>query len=302
MNRSILTALCALNLGLFPGVSLSQQYIATSATGSQTESWLDATGERDSVGQPYFYLDTTGVISKFKGVYLNEPHRRSYNIEWLDGRHTLTFPPSCVVGPDSGGAYSQQYLRMKGDNVALAQADAILPGKKLNGVILTHHLEPVNKIGDTTGVGIMLPGNVECSPGLGEFTATVTGFSNAQKWWDGGTPNWRRTTQTVSVTYKPLDTISAEFSPQTISMTGTVNTYIENSTDLMIRTSGGTNAEIIWPDVNLVEYEQAGVWVKGHTQSVSVADGANKINKRIRVRSSVAGSTTISVPVTMTLR
>ncbi len=300
MNRSILTALCALTMGLFPVAGLSQLYIATSAAGSQTESWLDVSGERDSAGDPYFHVTKDNVIAAYRDAYLTEPAHRTYNIEWLDGRYTLTYPPSCVFVQPTGGAYSQEYLRNNGSNVAKAQSDAVTSGT-LNGVILKHHLEPVNRTGNSTGVGIYLPGTIECSSGLGEFTATVTGFSNAQKWWDGGTPNWRRTTQTMSVTYKPLDTISAEFSPQTISMTGTVGTYIENRTDLIVTTSGGTKVVIEWPEVNTVEYGQAGEWVTGHTQSVSVTDGANKINKRIRVRSSEAGSTTISVPVTMTL-
>lgn len=302
MNRSILSVLCALTMCIFPVVCQSQQYIVKSATASQTESWLDAGGERESTGSPYVNWNKYAVWSHYQNVYLNEPTHRVYNIEWLDGAYTLTYPPSCVAKDTHGwGANAREILRQDGADVALSVSDTVNSGV-LNGVVLKHHREPVNKTGNQTAVQVNLPGTVSCDSGLGEFTATVTGFSNAQKWWDGGTPNWRRTTQTLTVTYEPLVTVSAEFSPQTISMTGPVNTYIENSAYLIVTTSGGANVMIVWPEVNSVEYEQAGVWVKGHSQIVSVTDGANKINKRIRVRSSKAGSTTISVPVTMTLR
>ncbi|TGB71784.1 hypothetical protein CRG96_02285 [Escherichia sp. E4930] len=300
MNRSIITALGVLILTL-PVAGFGARYIASSGTGSQTESWIDSNGERPSTSTTIVYANPGQTEGWFPDTWLNEPNHYQYNMEWLDSQHVLSYPPSCRF---SNSVYEAKtkILLLKNDTtyVAVAQSNEVTTGQ-LDGLTLKAHLEPVNAVGNQTRVDIFLPGTIECDPGLGEFTATVTGFGNAQKWWDGGTPNWRRTTQTLSVTYKPLVTLSAEFSPQTISMTGTVNTYIENSTDLIVTTSGGTNVEILWPEVNTVEYEQAGVWVKGHTQSVSVTDGANKINKRIRVRSSVAGSTTISVPVTMTL-
>lgn len=302
MNRSILTALLAITMGAFPLSINAQLYVADEASGfgSQTETWIDAGGQKERNVDP-FKVNERVVWVQYPNAYINEPNHRSYNIEWMDGSYTLYYPVSCVVAPNTTPAQAIEHLNSDSSpTVASSASNSVFSGP-LNGVILNHHMEPVNKTGNMTAVSLFLPGTVACDSGLGEITATVSGFSNVQKWWDGGTPNWRRTTQTFRITYKPLVTISAEFSPPTISMTGVVNTYVENRTDLIVTTSGGTKVVIEWPEVNKVEYEQTGVWVKGHTQSVSVADGANLINKRIRVRSSEAGTSTINVPVTMTI-
>lgn len=266
---------------------------------SNTESWIDSVGERPSANGPWVHILDESVSVNFSLAYINEPNHTAYNIEWIDGQATYTYPAECSRIPGSVGNDLNFTVSAKGNDIGMKES-VVGDATALSGT-LTYHKEPVNMYLSATQAFYRVPKFIDCPSGLGEFSATVTGFLNIQKWWDGGTPNWRRTTQSFTVYYRPQTTISAEFSPHTISMTGPVNTYIENSTDLVITTSGGTKVEIVWPDVNLLEYEQAGVWMKGHTQSVSVTDGANKINKRIRVRSSVAGSTAISVPVTMTL-
>lgn len=301
MNRSILTALLAITMGAFPLSTNAQLYVAdeSSGFGTQTETWIDAGGQKEQNVVP-LEVNERVVWMHYPNAYINEPQHRYYNIEWMDGSYTLNYPASCVAAPGTTKAYAVEHLNTDSSPTVASSESNTVYGP-LNGAILKHHMEPVNKTGNKTTVALFLPGTVSCDSGLGEFSATGSGFSNVQKWWDGGTPNWRSTTQTFRITYKPLVTISAEFSPRTIFMTGVVNTYVENRTDLIVTTSGGTKVVIEWPEVNTVEYEQTGVWVKGHTQSVSVADGANKINKRIRVRSSEAGTTTISVPVTMTI-
>lgn len=300
MNRSILTALCA-TLVVFPLSINAQLYYADAASGfgMQTEWWIDASGSKKTTIQP-FKVNKEVVWASFPAAFLNEPGRGTYNIEWMDGLYRTDYPRSCSVGPGSSGLWAGESLN---DGITVATSITNTEEGSLDpyNAYLKHHLEPVNKIGNATAVNLFLPGTISCDPGLGEFTVTVTGYSNVKKW-GNGSPNARRTSQTFSIKYTPFaNTISAEFSPSTISMTGVVNTYIENRTDLVVTTSGGSTVVIEWPDVSTVEYEMAGGWVKGHTQSVSVADGANKINKRIRVRSSDPGTTTISVPVTMTL-
>ena len=300
MNRTILTALCA-TLVVFPLSINAQLYYADEASGfgTQTEWWIDAGGSKKTTIKPY-QVDKRLVWASFPTAFLNEPGRGSYNIEWMDGLYRTDYPRSCSVAPGSRALEACEYLN-KGSGVAYSCTAEEAGSLDPYYVYLKHHLEPVNKIGNSTAVNLFLPGTISCDPGLGEFTVTVTGYSNVKKWGDGS-PNARRTSQTFSIKYTPFaTTISAEFSPSTISMTGVVNTYVENRTDLVVTTSGGTTVVIEWPDVSTVEYEKAGGWVKGHTQSVSVADGANRINKRIRVRSSDPGTTTISVPVTMTL-
>lgn len=301
MNRSILTALCAITTVVFPLSINAQLYYAdgSSGLGTQTEWWIDASGSKKTTTTPV-KVDKRVVWVLFPKAYLNEPGRGSYNIEWMDGLYRTDYPRSCSVAPGSSPLHVNEHLNYE-SSVATSQSEEVGGSLDPFYVWLKHHLEPVNKIGKSTHVSLILPGTISCDPGLGEFTVTVTGYSNVKKW-GNGSPNARRTSQTFSIKYTPFaTTISAEFSPSTISMTGVVNTYVENRTDLVVTTSGGTKVVIEWPDVSTVEYEQAGGWVKGHTQSVSVADGANKINKRIRVRSSDPGTTTISVPVTMTL-
>lgn len=244
--------------------------------------------------------DTSGRLTvEFQTSWLNEPNHYAYELEWVDGAAHWAYPSSCTVPSGTGLiAFIIDAWNQINNDTPLHSA----PNSETLTDRLTVHYEPVPSGARTsTQVRLISPTVIECDAGLGEFTVSVNSFLNAQKWWDGGTPNWRSTKQTLSIVYRPQRTVSAEFSPQTINMTGPVYTYIEDSTDLIVTTYGGTKVEVVWPDVNTVEYEQTGVWVKGHIQTVSVTDGVKKINKRIRVRSSVAGPTTISVPVSISL-
>ena len=231
----------------------------------------------------------------------------SYNIEWIDGDHTYNFPETCRPADDYVGGSARSNLRVyyqiRKDGTVQREWGLKNFTDSFADANMQLHVEPVNIVGDATHVNVEYPKYIECDAGLESVVATGTGHFNAQKWWDGVMPNNRSTIQTETVYYRPVASpISATFSPNTIQLKGTVNEYISTNSVLMITTSGGTKIEVEWPAVNLLEYGNNGDWIREHKQIVSVTDGLNKVDKQIRVRGTVAGTKTISVPVTITLR
>lgn len=280
--------------------SIAQLYEAVEARGTQDVTWINDEGATSNNAEVYYNYGSKGVVRLEFGLTSLDRSGNQYSIEWVEGQNVLSFPPSCVRRDDNDGLWTSFRLQRPG-YASIAQYSPYQNGPELNGRTTHYRTEPVNDNATTSRVTHQYPKYVECDPGLGEFTATGTSTYDVQKWWDGVTPNKRRTEQHAFITYRAVGNFSAYFSPDTVDIAGSVNDYLEHNSNLMISTSGGTTVDIAWPDVNLVEYDMNGTWVKGHNQSVHVTDGPNKINKRLRVRSSVAGYTTISVPVTMTL-
>lgn len=249
----------------------------------------------------YINNSSNNVTQIFFGLNPLLIDKGEIELQWLDGQYVLTYPSSCRTSDGTNVSSSAYYTALNANKAVAAYGTSVTDTGTINGKVGAFHLEPVNKTAVYTAVEYTLPAIIECDGKLGEINAQLQGTYNAQKWNDGNYPLSRTTSQAINLTYTPESSISAEFTPPTISMTGPVNSDLLRVTSLVITTSGGTTVEIEWPDVDLVEYEQDGVWMRSHLQSISVADGVNQIDKCIRVRSSTAGSTTISVPVTMTI-
>lgn len=303
MKRSILKHLTLYLLMGTPVVPCyGQTYVLQSVNVDTSENYLDST-QSVTHGNEFITVQDKNnnmTLISFAASPLNQD-RKEYNLQWLDGTHTMNYPVSCRTPAGTATSSSVEYIALDASMNTVASGQSVTDAGTINETNGAFHLEPVNKTAAYTRVKYQLPTTVECDGNLGEFMGWVLGSYRAQKWNDGNYPQWRRTIQAIYLTYTPKSSISAEFTPPTISMTGPVNSDLLHVASLVITTSGGTTVEIEWPDVDLVEYEQDGVWMRSHLQSISVADGVNQIAKCIRVRSSMAGSTTISVPVTMTI-
>ncbi len=279
----------------------SQRYEAYSGTGQVETKGFDG----DSwVTRTNMYQKGAMVAFKHESGF---PTTHSYNLEWVDGDHKYNFPASCRPAEDYIGSSAVSNLRVyygiRNDGAGTRSWLKYNSTDSFGDADMRLYVEPVNVVGDETYADVEYPKYIECDAGLESVVATGTGHFNVQKWWDGVMPNNRTTIQTETVYYRPVSSpISATFSPNTIQLKGTVNEYISTNSVLMITTSGGTQIEVEWPAVNLLEYGNNGEWIREHNQIVSVTDGLNKVDKQLRVRGTVAGTKTISVPVTITLR
>lgn len=147
-----------------------------------------------------------------------------------------------------------------------------------------------------------VPGTIECS---NDAEPSITGMRtvelNLQKWWDGNVPNQRVHQLAVELVYRKKGAVTARFEPNNIELHGKVGQYLTATTKLVINTQGGSQIDVTWPDVSDVEYNSDSGWIRGHTSIIAVNDGVTAIDKQLRIKGSVAGSYTISVPVTVTL-
>lgn len=277
------------------------RYRAFEVSGTQTMSYI---GSSDTAS---VNIDSYSTVGSWTHIYLPTAHlskqKKEYNLEWLDLGDTITYPAQCRFTDEwvalNNGIRITTYLDRNG---AGTEIDLYANVADLHSTNNAAHKEPLNRAATGTGKTVRVPSYIECDPGLGTtIEAAGNGHVNAQIWWDGTVPNNRTTTQRYTIKYRIETNFSAAFKPDTISLVGPVGAYIPTNSVLLITTTGGTKVEIAWPDVNLIEYYNEGMWTGGHKQVVPVTDGTNQVEKRIRVRGEVSGPTTISVPVTMTL-
>lgn len=304
MKQLLLPFLTATLLGFTGNSANAAIYEAYEASGSVTFGYLSTPDEK--TGGVHHATVKENYVEIFSFTPLVTDQQGKHNIEWLDGRDTLTYPASCRILPEyvgqMNGGFSTRYSvsafnEGQGVNYWETYANSLLPGASLS-----KRVEPVNRNGTSTGQLTRLPRFVECDASIGAFDATGVSVLSVQKWWDGVLPNVRTSTMSYTVKYRATSSIiSAAFKPDTIQLTGKVKDYITTNSVLVITTTGGTKVEIVWPSVGLLEYEHEGVWTGGHDQQIAVTDGENKVDKRIRVRGTVPGHQTISVPVTMTI-
>lgn len=304
MKQLLLPFLTA-NLLVVNGASAAGTiYEAYEVSANHTTGYLNVPGDTSGAVNIATLRPRYVSIMNFEYLQKNEG-RKIFNIEWVEGKNVVNYPASCRSLPeDTGQEWGGYYVGFSlgaymGENTDYTK---IYELPDLNGASFAIRVEPANKPATSTSQSIRLPRYVECDASLGAFEATGNSVMTVQKWWDGITPNARTGSVLYTVKYRAAPTIiSAAFKPDTLQLEGTVNDYITTNSVLMITTAGGTKVEIAWPEVTSLEYEHEGVWTGGHEQLISVTDGANKVDKRMRVRGTVPGPKTISVPVIMTI-
>lgn len=277
------------------------RYRAFEVSGTQTLSYIGSTGTASQ------NVDSYSTVGSWTDVYLPtaplSKQNLEHNLEWVDIGDTITYPAQCRFTDEwvalNNGIRIYTLLDRNGGGTGISQYANVAD---LHSTNHTERIEPINKVATGTAKRVRVPSYIECDPGLGTtIEAAGNGYVNAQIWWDGTVPNNRTTTQRYTIKYRIETNFSAAFKPDTIRLVGPVGAYLSTNSVLLITTTGGTKVEIAWPDVNLIEYYNEGMWTGGHKQVVPVTDGTNQVEKRIRVRGEVPGPTTISVPVTMTL-
>ena len=304
MKQLLLTFLTVGMMGGPWSQTNAQIYEAVSMEGSETSTHFDSNVTSIPPFYSYNKYDRYVELTTF-WQELSIPVKDVY-LEWGEFSDTVKYPKSCNLLPEDiagpGRVSINSYFYTGGDGKILLGTTRNTT-QSLELVTNNGRREPYNVTAQRSGKVVRLPRYIDCDPADGDvIVATGDGYLNAQKWWDGGTPNSRTSSYKYSVTYRAAPTIiSAAFTPDILQLTGSVKEYITTNSVLMIATKGGTRIEIAWGDVNNLQYERDGTWTGGHRQVVSVTDGATKVVKLIRVRGEVAGPTLFSVPVTVTI-
>lgn len=263
-------------------------------TTSQTAGCINSTCNNVSTATIVANSKIVGI--NFSAIYLT-PSGTLLNIEWLDGKIEWE-PKNCT------GAASNPNVSYHGQLLYSVDTRAVIGGNAdfASGVI-TGHLEPVNKTGQSTRLDLTFPAEIDCDITDETVEIPFTSFLNVQKWWDGATPNYRITKQTGTITYRKMTSLSAAFNPSVISLTASVGKYIETSATLEISSTGITTVSINWPTTSGIQYDdERGEWVAQQPTNHKVTDGVTRVVQKIRVKGTQPGSAVYSIPIELTVQ
>ncbi|MEE7414665.1 hypothetical protein [Escherichia marmotae] len=242
----------------------------------------------------YDFYTPSDLRYTFDQVFLKDS-KTEYELAWIDGSWTIRgLPQDC----DISSAYVEIRTRDNGSGYTHS------PHIPLSEGTVTWHEEPVPRLVVLTSTYFEVPRTLVCSKDLGDvIEGGAVGYLNAQKLGVGRAPNNRTVKEYVNWTYKrsTVVSVSAQFKPNEIQLSGQVGKPIITTATLEITTSGGSKVNVEWPDVPGVSYKIDGLWVNKGSSTVSVSDGFNRQTIDIKVTGDQAIQRTYSIPVSITL-
>lgn len=305
MKRSVLKLLlCAIPLSMM-GELYAATYKLTSVNGTESVTYLD---DPRTTSKPL-----TCNVSGYQGTacppvpYPLNPNSvnwdKRYNMEWIDFTIDYQYPASCTLDSPAYGVLGQTYAAGRLTEVGNHRAVVEFQKKTSGPVSRSEHgrVEPVNKVGDETQLEIIYPVKIRCDKNVGPITATIVATLNAQKWWDGNTPNNRQHKRVIDLEYTEDTSFTASFEPRTIHLSGEVNKYLMTESTLNVFTSSVERVSIALPASELIEYKNDGEWVKQYTKELDLSGSGGSHTLSLRVRSATPGHRLINIPATVTV-
>ncbi|EFB1110861.1 hypothetical protein FK765_25630 [Escherichia coli] len=286
LNKVIVFVLC-LNQPAYQAEGALYHYDHV-ASGTQTATYLDTTYSTTS-SSPWNVLGHPSTSRNLLGDPRGQS--RNYNIEWLDAGIILDIPGKCVIN-ESWGAIFELALLNSGPYVL---RDFVYS----NTEKLYYHKEPVNIVASST-VGWFGPPVLKCDS-VTDQTIEVgwTSYHNAQKWWDGGTPNYRTVkTSGVLMYNRKASFVNIQLHPTVITLKGAAGTLLETEVTASIQSDGPVRLSA--PAVTGVQYENLSNWKDDLSVSISdVSEQGKNVLVRLRVSGGKPGDNSYQIPFTV---
>lgn len=206
----------------------------------------------------------------------------------MDASVTLRVPSYCRIKHQWWGKFS---VRTNGLETVDYKATS-------NTNTLVFHKEPVNIIGYGTR-GLFYPPDLECESNETNIVVGWSSYDNAQKWWDGSTPNYRTVTSEGVLIYNAKGTtVTISLNPDVIYLKGPVGSLVE--TQVMVRIKSDGPVRLSAPEVTGVQYEHLSNWEDVLDVIISdVSEQGRPVSVRLGVTGGKTGDNTYRIPFTV---